>query len=290
MHGNRVAGSSRRTWLQWTAAGLLAVACGCADEAPQYGIERSVPFPGGRRQVWAVAPVLNLSGQKEVDPILQADLVYQQLQQVDGLTVLPVNRVAELYAGLRLKDGVQSEKEALAICDLLHCDGLVVPTVTVYDPYNPPKLGASLQLFLKPEATARTVGAVLNPHDMERSGTATTITPRKPPTGSLVQVVGMYDAANGSVRAAVFRYAEGRNDPQGPFGAREYFMSMDRYCGFVYHVLIIDLLNSPGFRRMRGLSGGPGWVLGDTQPHGHEARNERNFNGAGRADAQELVR
>ena len=256
MHRKTAAGISRRHWLGCTAAGLLTALAGCSEPPPQYGVERSLPLPGGKRQSWAVAPVLNLSGQKEVDAILQADLVYQQLQQVAGLTVLPVNRVAELYAALRLKEGVQSEKEALAVCDLLHCDGLIVPTITIFDPYNPPKLGASLQLFLKPEAKARAAPVMLNPHDMERSSTAPTTLPRQLlPAGGLVQVVGMYDAANGSVRAALFHYAEGRNDPLGPFGAKEYLMSMDRYCGFVYHVLILDLLNSPGFRRMNGLTG-----------------------------------
>jgi hypothetical protein len=57
------------------------------------------------------------------------------------------------------------------------------------------------------------------------------------------QAVGMFDAANGSVRDAVQAYAAGRSDPQGPMGAREYMMSMDRYCGFVYHRLIADLIS-----------------------------------------------
>ena len=62
-----------------------------------------------------------------------------------------------------------------------------------------------------------------------------------PPQGGFVQAVGMYDAANGSVRQALFEYAQGRNDPVGPLGSKEYFVSMDRYCGFVYHSLIGEL-------------------------------------------------
>ena len=53
----------------------------------------------------------------------------------------------------------------------------------------------------------------------------------------------MFDAANGSVRDAVYRYAAGRNDPVGPMGAKEYLASMDRYCGFVYHELIARLIS-----------------------------------------------
>src|SRR5205807_4364353 len=122
--------------------GAMLLGAGCLHAPPQYGIERPTFLPGHKRQVWAVAPVVNLSGQKAVDPLLQADLVYQQLQQVEGLTVVPVNRTVEVLVSLRL-DRVQSEQQAAIVCDLLGCDGLIVPTIAVYDPYNPPKLGAS---------------------------------------------------------------------------------------------------------------------------------------------------
>src|SRR5205807_6178519 len=52
-------------------AGALPFA-GCQVK-PQYGTEAELYLPVTKRQVWAVAPALNLSGQKEVDPLLQAD-------------------------------------------------------------------------------------------------------------------------------------------------------------------------------------------------------------------------
>jgi hypothetical protein len=227
---------------------------GCSHPPPPYGVEHGTRLPGLRRQVWAVAPVLNLSGEKAVDPILQADLLYQQLQQVEGLTVIPVNRTAEAMAALHW-DKIQSEQQAAIVCEMLGCDGLVLATVTAYDPYNPPKLGASLQLFRRPAATAntaaaRTGGATLNPRQMARQAAPVYAGPAPATTvpaanSGMVQVVGMYDAQNGSVRSAVLRYAQGRNDPQGPYATKEYFVSMDRFGGFVYHVLIADLLNSP---------------------------------------------
>ena len=223
------------------AALVLIELVGCAAKH-QYGTEMPVYLPGKHRQVWAVAPALNLSGQEEVDPLLQADDVYEQLQQVHGLTVIPVNRVAQVYAALKL-DKVQSSEQAALVCDALACDALVVPTVTAYDPYDPPKFGASLQLFRKPRGYGRAP-------DIDIRALASAASP--PPVQSLPrqagfkQSVGMYDAANGSVREALFEYARGRNDPLGPLGSREYLLSMDRYCGFVYHELIVDLL-----RKMR---------------------------------------
>ena len=55
-------------------------------------------------------------------------VVYQQMQQVRGLTMVPVNRVAEVFAGLKIEK-VQSPEQAALVCDLLGCDALVVATV-----------------------------------------------------------------------------------------------------------------------------------------------------------------
>ena len=231
------------------AAAVLAALTGCAEHPPQYGTEQPMYLPLKRREVWAIAPALNLSGQHEVDALLQADIAFQQLQQVQGVTVVPVNRVAEVYAGLRIEQ-VQSADQAALVCDLLGCDALVVPTVTAYDPYNPPKFGASLQMFRKP-------GSYVRPQQIDPRELARRATPGEAdslPEGrhaDFLQAVGVFDAANGSVREALWRYAAGRNDPTGPLGNKEYLVSMDRYCGFVYHALAEDLLRS-----MRGAGAG----------------------------------
>ena len=224
------------------AAVTLVVGCG---SEPKYGTERQLALPGTKRQIWAVAPAVNLSGNR-VDPLLQADLAYQQLQQVDGITVIPVNRVAEVYAGLRI-DRVQSQEQAQMVCELLGADGLLIPTVTAYDPYDPPKVGASLQLFGRPAAARQ---KNVDPRELARRATPGANESLPPGTPvQFLQVVGMFDAANGSVRDALSEYAKGRNDPVGPFGEREYLVSMDRYSGFVYHALIAELMNHPRLRK-----------------------------------------
>ncbi|MDB5174237.1 MAG: hypothetical protein JWO87_3772 [Phycisphaerales bacterium] len=217
-------------------AAMLAVGC---EQKPPYGSESQLYLPAQKRQVWAIAPAINLSGQKDVDPLLQADLLYQQLQQVHGLTVVPVNRVVEVYAGLRLEK-VQTPEQAAIVCDLLGCDALVVPTVTAYDPYDPPKIGASLQVFHKPRNYSR-------PDNVDVRGLSRSATPGAneslpPPEARFLQAVGIFDAANGTTRDAVLEYAKGRHDPVGPMGAKEYLVSMDRYGGFVYHSLTADVL------------------------------------------------
>ena len=230
------------TNIRWIAIILLifcaCVISGCAEPPVQYGRERNLVMPGAQTRIWAVAPVLNLSGQPGVDPLLQADLVYQQLQTVQGLTVIPVDRVAQVYSAAQIEQ-IQAPEQAMIVMDALGCDGLIVATITQFDPYNPPKWGGSLQLFQREGGVNRTPPP--DPRDLLRSAA--------PPAGEnipqlpqMIQVVGMYDAANGSVRDGLMTYAQGRHEPLGPMGVKEYFASMDRFSGFAYHTLIEDLL------------------------------------------------
>lgn len=225
--------------------GLVLCAAGCAHKPPpQYGVEHPLFMPGMHRQIWAVAPVLNLSGEN-VDPILQADLLYRQLQEVSGLTVIPVNRVAEAMMSMRLPQ-LQSQEQASTLCELLGADGVIVATVTAYDPYDPPKVGAAVQLFRRGDHAARLATAI-DPRQLERQ-TVPTAAPSADKAPSMIQVVGMYDAQNGSVRSALNRFADGRNDPNGAYAVKQYFVDMDCYSGFVYHSLIAELLQSPKLR------------------------------------------
>ena len=228
--------------MKWMRSILIGIAIlpGCQHKPPAYGTEAQVFLPGKKRQVWAVAPAVNLSGE-EVDPLLQADDLFQQLQQVHGVTVIPVNRTAQVFAALQI-GRVQSPQQAALVCDQLGCDALVVPTVTIFDPYDPPKVGASLQIF-------RREGIEIPPnvdvHALSRAAAPLPGEPLPPPgAAGFKQSVGMFDAANGTVRDRLVAYAKGRNDPVGPLGSREYLLNMDRYCGFVYHELIVELLRS----------------------------------------------
>jgi hypothetical protein len=223
-----------------TTAALVLLA-GCLT--PQYGREQQVTLLNRVRPVWAIAPAVNLSGQTQVDPLLQADLVYQQLQAVNNITVIPVDRVIQVYAALRIEK-VQSEDQAAVVCEQLGCDALLIPTITTYDPYDPPKMGAAIQLLNRPAIShAQNIDA----HELIRRATPWT-SESLPPRPNFIQVVGMYDAENGTVHEAVLNYAKGRNDPLGPLGAKEYFVNMDRFSGFVYHALILDLLHEAAVR------------------------------------------
>ena len=220
----------------------LLLAAGCTPPPPkEYGREGVVTLSTSRPQVWAVAPAINLSGQPSVDPLLQADLVFQQLQQIQGLTVIPVDRVVGVYVALGI-DQVQSAEQAMLVCERLGADALVVPAVTAWEPYDPPKMGATLSLFTLP-------GSFSTPADVDPRVLARRATPLPgsalpaPGPDGFYQASGMYDAANGTVREALFRHAHGRTEPLGPFGAREFLVSSDRYASFVYRQLTLRLFD-----------------------------------------------
>jgi len=229
---------ARKKFAGCVIALVIAAIAGCESPPPPYGREAEISIAGKRKVVWAVAPAVNLSGQGGVDPLLQADILYSQLQQVHGVTAIPVNRVCEVYSSLHLEK-VQSAEQAAMVCDLLGCDALLVPTVTLYDPYNPPKFGAALQLFQKSPGFDRT--QVPDPRQLQRqaAGDAEALPP--PTYGGFKQAVAVFDAANGSTRDELSFYASGRNDPAGPLGAKSYLVDMDRYCGFAYFSLIRKL-------------------------------------------------
>ena len=216
---------------------------GCTSRKPPYPIEARLRLPAAAQQAWAVAPSVNLSGQRGIDPLLQADALYQEVQNVRGVTAIPVNRVAEAYASLGI-GRVETPEQAQLVCELLACDALLVPTITIWDPYDPPKIGAAVQLFPRGGSLIRP--GEMSMDDVRRLSSAGRIAdpialPELP--RAFAQEAGMYDASHGSVRAALETYAKGRNDPDGPAaGVRRYLLSMDGYGRFVYHELLYDLL------------------------------------------------
>ena len=103
----------------------LVLATGCARQ-PKYGEERQLTLNNGTHPLWAVAPAINLSGEASVDPILQADLVFEQLGAVNNVTLIPVNKVVQVFAALRISK-VESQEQASIVCEQLGCDGLIIP-------------------------------------------------------------------------------------------------------------------------------------------------------------------
>lgn len=216
------------------AVGLLA---GCEAQPAPYGREDITFAPKYAPRSFAIAPAINLSGQRQPDPLLQADLVFNEFQQVRGITVVPVNRVVQAYAGLGLRQ-VESPEQAAQVCEAIGVDALVVPTITAFDSYDPPKMGASLQTFVR---KSRNGAGQIDVRQLGRSSTERLQSMSK--NADFIQAAKLFDAAAGTTRIRVSEYARGRIDPTSPLGEREFYMNMDRYAAFVWHELIEETLH-----------------------------------------------
>lgn len=230
-------GSLRMTACAVAFALFIAATPGCYSP-PEYGRETIVFAPRYGPRTIAVAPALNLSGQRAPDPLLQADIVYQQMQAVRGVTVVPVNRVIQVMTGLGIRN-IDSRDQAMAVCEALGADALAVPSITTFDPYDPPKMAGSLQLFV---AKYRDRSGKLDVRGLSRQATEGPVQ-SLPENADFIQAARLFDAASGSTRDRLKVYAMGRNDPAGPLGEREFYLNMDRYSAFVWHELIDEVFD-----------------------------------------------
>jgi len=216
---------------------LLAFAPGCTTVQPlDQPMMLRAPYATG--QLWAVAPFANESGSLVPQTDHIADLLAEQIQQAEGLDVVPVNRVIAAMRQLEM-DSIQSPHEAAMLLRTLGVDGLIVGTITAYDAYPPPKLGAAIQLFRREVHASY---SDLDPHALVRAPTdqsPVTVVPRPAPSA---QAAGVYDASNHQTLAWLDEYARGRTEPDSAYGAHAYLVSMELFTEFVSYRLLHDLL------------------------------------------------
>ena len=215
------------------ATGVLVIG-GCV---PQRGPE-ILESPYARNQLWAVAPFVNESGNSTVDSSRLADLFAQQAQHVNGIDSVPVNRVVFAMRQLRL-EAVATQGDALSLMSVLEVDGLIVGTVTAYDPYPPLTLGVAVQLYrmLSEDQTPR-----LDPRALIRSTRDTMSRQQWEPPDPTAQAAGVFHAANHQILERLRQYAGPRSVPDSAYGTDIYLVSMELFTQFVSYQLIRDLL------------------------------------------------
>jgi hypothetical protein len=200
--------------------------------------------PYAQTQRWAVAPLVNESGVSIVQGDRIADLLTEQAEQVEDITTIPVNRV--LAAMDQLGYGtVQTPADARTLMHVLDLDGLIVGTVTAYDPYRPPKLGLALELHVREQPDGQ---AMIDPNALIKSTTG------EPAAGTLgmlnpvAQASGVFDASNHETLTQLAVYTHGRDEPASAYGKDIYLVRMELYTQFVCFQLLHDLLREEWMR------------------------------------------
>lgn len=217
--------------------GVMA-ATGC--QQPRIEQPRVFPSPYPGPKLWAVAPLRNDSGTSLADGINFAEQLSQQIQQVPGIDVLPLNRVIEVMELSEMR-GVYTLDDAMKLIDELEVDGLLVGTLTAWDPYEPPVIGVTVQLYSRRSADGGL--ALDDARRLSAAATENNLTVQRfeQPLNSTSH---HYDAANGAVLRDLKGYATGRVPLESPSGARRYLLSMDLYTEFVAHEVMRRLFRA----------------------------------------------
>jgi len=187
----------------------------------------------------AVAPALNLSGGTDFDVDRFADLMASELGHADGITVIPVSRVLGVLAAQGTKS-IESQAHALEVVRLLGADAILVFSVTEYDPYVPPRIAISAQLFGRRPVQG---GGALDPAALSRRpGLASSPAPYEGRRGLLAATQRAFDASHNSVVAEVREFAGKRRGDRSPYGWRRYIVSQQDFVRFCCHSIIRAIL------------------------------------------------
>ncbi len=214
----------------------ITAAAGCSG--PKLTPPLALQGPVGNTRLWAVAPFANESGVSVVDRLGTADAFTAQLEQVEGIDTVAVNRVIQ---AMRLSGTttIATPHDALVLMEALDVDALVVGTVTAYDPYPPPTLGMAVQVFTRSQ---RAAGQGIDPQALVRAPSGEIAPGDLRAPDAAAQASGMFDARNHQTLTWLSQYAAGRTEPGSALGPDVYLMDMELYTQFVSHRLIRDLL------------------------------------------------
>ena len=230
------------------AAALTALAsCGPKERGQLFVPSVQVsPYDSTRGNVlWAVVPLTNESGASFVDHMAVSDALVAKIAETRGLSCLPLNRTIAAMRALGSKS-VNSPNQARALANALGADGLVVGSITAYDPYNPPKLGLNLALFTRDGAQ---VDQTIDPFgiSIQYSEFMKRITTQYNERPSSVVTLHL-DGANHEVLMDLKRYQIGRHDIDSAMGWRTALMNMDLYTQFAAYEAVGKLLDQERLR------------------------------------------
>jgi len=229
----------------------LATLAGACQGRPAQPLVLKAPYPAER--VWAVAPFANESGVSGVDGAMVADRFVSEIEQVDGIRCLPLNRTLAAMKSLGM-NGIRDLQQASTLMRTLQVDGLVLGTVTEWDPYRPLRFGAAIEVISAAE------GADRKPIDLKE---LTMPTAESGGRGGAQQAKAevsqgsrVFDARSNETLTELERYARGRFDPDSALGAEAYETRMDLFTRFGAFVLTRDLLEQEAARLGVALTAG----------------------------------
>ena len=229
---------SRSVWVPTMISGASLLA-GCTGQ-DRNGSVRISNEQLGPMSI-AVAPALNQSGSSDFDPDRFADMMASELNLADSVSVIPVSRVLAALSN-QGRDGIESPAHAMELLDVLGADAILVFAVTEYDPYVPPSIGITAQLY---GARPRPGGSQADPIRLSRSGVLDGEFAPRATRGLIAQAQRVFDASHNAVIQDVRTFASRRRGGRSAFGWRKFLVSQQNFIRFCCNSTISQLLGRP---------------------------------------------
>lgn len=247
--------------LCWVLA-LFVLVSGCAKPDPLRPPQQLLsPYASTPAEpVWAVVPLRNESGTSAVNPMDISDTLVATITQARGLRALPLNRTLDAMAAMEM-GYPQTPADLDRLARTLGADGVIVGSITAYDPYEP-IMGISLGIYARPGALERgAAGEIeIDPRAMRDDPTEYDYFGRQSLAGRgpASSVMLVLDGRDHDVKMRVRRYAEGRKESVSSLDWERYLRSMPEYERFVTFEAVGLLLQREWVRLARHrATGGP---------------------------------
>jgi len=223
------------------AAPIVLAGLGGCNTGPKMPTVLQAPFDGER--VWAVVPFANESGVSTVDGTVVADRFVSEIEQVDGIRCLPLNRTLAVMQQLGMTK-LGDVRQVYTLMRAMQVDGIVIGTVTDWDPYKPLRFGAAVEVI------SASAGPDAKPLDL-KDLTMPTADDRAGAEGSMVaisQASRLLDGRNNETLSELDRYGAGRADASSALGSRAYEQRIELFVRFGAYLLVRDLLEQEAAR------------------------------------------
>lgn len=219
---------------------VLAALGGCAKPLARPIVLRA---PYDTERVWAIVPFANESGVSQVDVMAVADKFVSEVEGVEGLRCLPLNRTLAAMKSLGMTN-VRDLQQAYTLMRTLQADGLVLGTVTDWDPYKPLRFGAAVEVI---SAGGPGQNRALDLNELTMP-TAETPGGAETARAEISQASRILDGRSNETLIELERYALGRSDPNSALGPKAYEIRIDLFTRFGAWILTRDLLEQEAAR------------------------------------------
>ena len=236
---------------------LPLLALGACKSTPEFIAPRASLAPYGTQDgepLWAVVPPRNDSGTSIADSNTLGDKLVAAAAETRGLRVLPLNRTLEAMRALQMP-AVRTPADARRLAETLGVDGILVSSITAYEPYTP-TMGIMLALYARPGAMLAP-DEDLDPRELSMRPTDPAARPNSNFREVPVSVTSVHlDGKDHQVLMDVRGFATGRSDPASALNWRRYTASMPLYEEFAAHFAVDQLMQKEWIRLGRAAAAG----------------------------------